>query len=194
MTWNEILDRNLRRALMWASVFLIILLSNMVESKRFSDLENSFTSVYENRLVAKGYLFKISGLVQFKESQINTPLGHLPELRHINDSIDQYIVRYEETVLTPEESQHLESLKKNISQLFSMNSHLVNNTVEGQLAVVYQKIYSELNILADIQLSEGKKMIEQSSKTVIESRISTGVEIAFLIGLVIYSFLFKGRS
>ena len=179
---------------MWASVFLIILLSNMVESKRFSDLENSFTSVYENRLVAKGYLFKISGLVQFKESQINTPLGHLPELRHINDSIDQYIVRYEETVLTPEESQHLESLKKNISQLFSMNSHLVNNTVEGQLAVVYQKIYSELNILADIQLSEGKKMIEQSSKTVIESRISTGVEIAFLIGLVIYSFLFKGRS
>ncbi len=186
MKWNDILDRNLQSALIWASVALILLITSLIENKRFTDLEQSITSVYENRLVAKGYLYKMNSMIKLKESRAANGQAN-DDHRSINDSINTLFVMYANTELTEEESNHLERLKSQMHDLFTMAS--------GQdQRQIYQSIFAELELLAAIQIKEGKKLVEQSTTSVLESRIVTGIEAFFLAGLIIYSFQFFSRK
>ena len=184
MKWKDILDKNLRSALIWASVALILLITSLVENKRFTDLEDTISSVYENRLVAKGYLYKLNSLVKIKEANWQNPSDEALT-NNLNESINSYYVQYAKTELTEEEARHVELLKDHLYLLFRLKTEDQN---EHQR--VFDSIYSELEILADIQIKEGKKLVEQSTSTVVESRIVTGIEAFFLAGLIIYSFQF----
>lgn len=188
MKWKDILDKNLRSALIWASVALILLITSLVENKRFTDLEDTISSVYENRLVAKGYLYKLNSLVKIKEANWQNPSDEALT-NNLNESINSYYVQYAKTELTEEEARHVEFLKDHLYLLFRLKTEDQN---EHQR--VFDSIYSELEILADIQIKEGKKLVEQSTSTVVESRIVTGIEAFFLAGLIIYSFQFFSRK
>ena len=188
MKWKDILDKNLRSALIWASVALILLITSLVENKRFTDLEDTISSVYENRLVAKGYLYKLNSLVKIKEANWQNPSDEALT-NNLNESINSYYVQYAKTELTEEEARHVELLKDHLYLLFRLKTEDQN---EHQR--VFDSIYSELEILADIQIKEGKKLVEQSTSTVVESRIVTGIEAFFLAGLIIYSFQFFSRK
>ena len=188
MKWKDILDRNLRSALIWASVALILLITSLVENKRFTDLENTISSVYENRLVAKGYLYKLNSLVKLKESNWHKPPDEAL-YRNLDESINSYYVQYAKTELTEEESRHVEALKEHLYLLFRLEP----GEQDGH-KIIFDSIYSELEILAEIQIMEGKKLVERSTSTVVESRIVTGIEAFLLAGLIIYSFqYFSGK-
>ena len=187
MKWKDILDKNLRSALIWASVALILLITSLVENKRFTDLENTISSVYENRLVAKGYLYKINSFVKVKEANWqNQSDATLSD--NLNESINHYYVQYAKTELTEEEARHVELLKDHLYLLFRLKTDDQNEHQH-----IFDSIYSELEILADIQIKEGKKLVERSTSTVVESRIVTGIEAFLLAGLIIYSFQYFSR-
>lgn len=188
MKWKDILDRNLRSALIWASVALILLITSLVENKRFTDLEDTISSVYENRLVAKGYLYKLNSLVKLKESSWHKPPDEALS-RNLDESINSYYVQYAKTELTEEEAMHVEALKDHLHQLLRLKSE-----DHDEHKIIFDSIYTELEILAEIQIKEGKKLVERSTSTVVESRIVTGIEAFLLAGLIIYSFqYFSGR-
>ncbi len=188
MKWKDILDRNLRSALIWASVALILLITSLVENKRFTDLEDTISSVYENRLVAKGYLYKINSLVKIKESAWQDGQKNALSMS-LDESINNYYIQYANTELTTEESKHVELLKDHLYQLFRLKPD-----EQEEHHLVFSAIYTELETLADIQIKEGKKLVDRSTSTVVESRIVTGIEAFLLAGLIIYSFqFFAGR-
>ncbi len=188
MKWKDILDRNLRSALIWASVALILLITSLVENKRFTDLEDTISSVYENRLVAKGYLYKINSLVKIKESAWQDGQKNALSMS-LDESINNYYIQYANTELTTEESKHVALLKDHLYQLFRLKP----DEQEGH-HLIFSAIYTELETLADIQIKEGKKLVDRSTSTVVESRIVTGIEAFLLAGLIIYSFqFFAGR-
>ncbi|MBV6641622.1 MAG: hypothetical protein KI791_12935 [Cyclobacteriaceae bacterium] len=182
MKWKDILDRNLRSALIWASVALILLITSLVENKRFTDLEDTISSVYENRLVAKGYLYKLNSLVKLKESNWHKPPDEALS-RNLDESINSYFVQYAKTELTEEEAMHVELLKEHLHQLLRLKPE-----DQDEHKIIFDSIFTELEILAEIQIMEGKKLVERSTSTVVESRIVTGIEAFLLAGLIIYSF------
>jgi len=186
MKWKDILDKNLQSALIWASVALILLMTSLVENERFTNLEKSITSVYENRLVAKGYLYKLNSLIKIKESGLQNEQEFTSE-RSVDESINNYYIMYSNTELTEEEALHMDLLKGHLYQLFHQQPEM---EAAMESSRIFDAIYAELEVLADIQVKEGKKLVEQSTSTVVESRIVTGIEAFFLAGLIIYSFQF----
>jgi len=191
MKWKYILDRNLQSAFIWASVALILLMTSLIENNRFTNLENSITSVYENRLVAKGYLYKLNSLIKMKESGLQIEQD-FTAASSLDESINNYYIRYSNTELTREEAFHVDLLKDHLYQLIHQKPNSRENGVDSNS--IYNSIYSELEILADIQITEGKKLVEQSTSTIVESRIVTGIEAFFLAGLIIYSFQYFSRK
>lgn len=123
------LAQRLRIGAVLVVVFLLVLATNQMDSNHFKIVQKSLTTVYEDRLLAKDYLYKISRQVQKKKEVIQS--YELEELiglnKMINDSIQVLIHRFGLTELTENESLIFESLQTHIRSLNEYESKLQRN-------------------------------------------------------------------
>lgn len=184
-----------------AMVFLLIIATNMVDSNHFKVVRKSLTIVYEDRLLAKDYIYKISRQLQVKRVLMqNIDNDQLFAINSaVNDSIQSLILKYEVTKLTENELVRFESLKEKFSQLIAYENELPQGesldrefhslkTVQD----LFMEIYNDLDFLSQIQLEESKREINHSNKTISKSNFISRLEIAALIiiGIMIQLLIF----
>lgn len=202
MKWTYIINQKIKTALALLTVLLLVLATNLLDKQHFSELQKSFTSIYEDRLVAENYLFNLSKQMQLKKQLLNNHESFQSQSNHIiNDSIDIIIKKYEATKLTTEEAEYFFSLKNQLQELKMMEKTLaisanqqdqhVNNIVQK-----IQFIWSDLEALSQIQLTEGKRIIENSQQIISFSNLTSRLEIVILIviGLIIQALVFSSKT
>ncbi len=204
MKWTYIIDQKFKAALVMLTVFLIVLATNLIDTQHFSRLQKSYTSVYEDRLLAENYLFQISKSLNEKAPLLTQQKHGTIAIRDtLNESIDNIISKYELTQLTPEEAVVFESLKIGLQRLRAMEDELKAITIseEPQLKVdmaeQIQMTWVHLNVLSQIQLVESKKLVQASDQIInIHNNITAQLEIAILIvlGLIILALIFSSKS
>lgn len=171
-------------------MFLIVFATNKMDNNYFSILEKSFTSIYEDRLVVKNYLFKISRLMEKKKDYVtcDNPRQHVSLNTVKNDSIDILLEKFAATELTAPESRQLQYMQNNLAKLYTLENQYFDESVTGDRQKIlgniiqqYEKIWKNMFVLSEIQLTEGKRLMSSSDQVFKSTNLLSRIEMVFLI-------------
>lgn len=197
---SSTLKRKKIRAMLIIGVLLLLIYGkNLIERQAFKDISNTFTEVYNDRLVVEGYIFQISEkLFQIQKLVDHCDLGYdyskvVDEIAGHEQSILAIVENFEATKLTEQENGFLSDFKKIIvNDLSIKNYNLLYSDSSGvnqaQVKLYDQKITQarkDLDNLSKIQLEEGEKLISKAKVQINRSRIWVQFEVALLIVLII---------
>lgn len=206
---DSILKRRKVRALLIIGILLLLLYAkNLIERQSFRSISKTFTEVYNDRLVVKGYIFQISeNLFEIQKliDHCNIDYDYSKAIEEIavnEKSILAIIADFEATNLTEQEAGYLADFKKIIANDLNIKSYesLYSDSAGVNLAQV--KIYDnkislarkDLENLSKIQMEEGEKLISSAKVLINRSQIWAQFEVALLIILLLVMFLLLFRK
>jgi hypothetical protein len=173
-------------------IFGLILGTNLIDQNNFEKIQVSIESIYEDRLVVKGLIYDIYKDVHEKEVAIikRDSLYYKNENNAANQRIDDELLAYDQTRLTRDESVELKKLKVNIAKLKSMETRFINEGWNNQEALIIQinEVDQNLDVLADIQIEEGRREMGTGKQIVSAVNLFTNMEV---IGLIILALVFQ---
>lgn len=190
-------------------ILLLLLYSkNLLERQSFRRISNTFTEVYNDRLVVEGYIFRISeNLFQIQKLVDHCNLDYdyskvINEIASHENSILAIISDFEATNLTKEEAGYLADFKKIIQTDLNIKSYDLLYSDSKGINQAQVKIYDEkismarkdLDNLSKIQMEEGEKLISKAKVLINRSQIWAQFEVALLIILVLVMFLLLFRK
>lgn len=170
-------------------VFVLIVMTNLIDKNNFVRVRNAVVTIYEDRVVASDLLFDLSKAVQEKEMAAaltdTTFFDH--RSAQLNKNITELVSRFEQTKLTTKEKKTLSNLKRDFEDLISYENKLVSSNFSEKLAFfnTISDIQENLYDLSKIQLQEGKRQMSISNKAVDKLEIFTQIEIYLLAFLAI---------
>lgn len=181
---------------------------NLLERQSFQKISETFTEVYNDRLVVESYIFNISErLFHIQKLIDHCDLGYdyskvINEISEHEEQILTIVTEFEATNLTDQEANYLNDFKKIIVNDLNIKSYdLLYSDESGvnqeQVKNYDQKISrarQDLENLSKIQLEEGEKLISKAKVLVNRSQIWAQFEVALLIILVIVLFFLLFRK
>lgn len=198
------LKRKKVQAFIIIGILLLMLYGkNLLERQSFRSISNTFTEVYNDRLMVEGYIFKISEkLFKIQKLVDHCDLDYdytkvINEISGHEKEILELVGEFEATNLTEQEATYLTDFKKIIvSDLNIKNYNLLYSDSSGvnkeQVKLYDQKIsraQQDLDNLSKIQLEEGEKLISKAKVLINRSQIWAQFEVALLIIMVVVIFL-----
>ncbi|HRK55552.1 MAG TPA: MCP four helix bundle domain-containing protein [Cyclobacteriaceae bacterium] len=212
MKWAYSLRNKGKIAFSAALILIMIFIKNWIDKKHVAELNSSFSSVFDDRLVVESYIFQLSDHLYQKKILIanctnaEQILLAQPQVNIHNSTINQILVDYEITKLTTAESMYFGSLKERLQNLNAMEEKFLSaltiqdHNTSTALATEIQKNFDmamlDLNQLSKIQVSEGRLLKEQSKKIAAGSTLLSQLELVVLIGIgmLIQILIFTSRS
>ncbi|GAA0892855.1 hypothetical protein GCM10009122_25340 [Fulvivirga kasyanovii] len=196
MKWTYQIAQKSKAALGLGIIFFIMLITSIVDKSHFSALQKAFTSVYEDRLMVENYIYKLSDIFNQKKILIEKDSKAVSQF---DDDIQQLIVQYEQTRLTPDEAIYFGRLKTDIQQLKSLEHRYISAPEQGLISSIEQEhisISSNLKLLSDIQLTETRRILKTSDQLIASSNFNSYLEICSLIviGLLIQALIYSSKS
>lgn len=163
-------------------VFVIVLITNLVDKDNFNKIRYSIETIYEDRVVAEDLIVGILTLVHEKEIAILKEDKEFFNGRNksINNSIDNSIERYEQTKITKSERAVFDDFQEDLASLRTLEKKIDFKNSE-KLVETLESMKKELLDLSKIQLSEGQRQKELSERTFESIELFTSLEIIFLI-------------
>jgi Four helix bundle sensory module for signal transduction len=207
MKWIYSIQQKAQVAFLLAIVLLGVFMKNVIDRNNVSELGDSFSSVYEDRLLVESYIYKLSDHLHQKQKLIDdcSQQGDRNDIRlkiaQHNAAIGNLIQEYEKTKLTNQESVFFDAFKKNIIEMITLEDQYLKsqNTIITVTPTFDQQFYTatkNLDMLSGIQVAEGKSMADHSKRIVAGSSILTQFELAMIIviGLIIQALIFASNS
>ncbi|WP_426432260.1 MCP four helix bundle domain-containing protein [Winogradskyella sp. HB-48] len=170
-------------------VFVLIVITNLIDRNNFVRVRDSVVTIYEDRLIAKELIYEMSKSVNEKEVALvaNDSIFFTEKNPRVNTLVKDFLSRFEETKLTSDESKTFEDLKTNFNLLFASEGKLISTDLKGN-ANIQRHIYNikdNLDDLSKIQISEGSRQLAISKKAINTVELFTQIEIYFLIFLAV---------
>lgn len=178
-------------------VFFEIFKSTLYKNN-MSEIENSFSEVYSDRVLAQNYIFQLTDKVyQCKQLLVNNfQTSELIKVKHeihaINAGMKQLMGEFEKTKLTNDEKAVFVEFKKQIAGLEKLEYGLSkgsNNETQMKMLTVYNTTLNsslnKLHTLSDIQISEAKLLHESSQKIADKSAVLGHFELGLIIAIAI---------
>ncbi|TCO31287.1 chemoreceptor-like protein with four helix bundle sensory module [Pedobacter psychrotolerans] len=199
------LKNKLKIAFLLFCIMCCTLLIRFLEDKSVAKINESFISMYNDRLVPATDLYFIAeNLYQknmiFNDALINNslPLAGKAEIDQYNFKIDSVIKKYELTLLVKQEEVFLNDLKKALSKQQQLELKVLKMTEEDGLRI-YQSVGKnvsnqtlvKLSALIKIQSNVGNDLIKDSKIFVSGTKIYSTLQgiLAVLIGVMIVSII-----
>ena len=166
--------------------------NQMLYEKDYRQLDKNISSLYQDRLVTAGYLFKISDHLYQKKilhmdeiiasPQLNARLG-----KH-DEAIAKLVNEYEKTYLTKDEKEQWSELLASLKAYKTVEENYLNtNTAESQNQLNQHFIEAQANLrqLSSLQAKEGG-VLQNNSKVIIgETVVQSYLQIAMLFVLAV---------
>lgn len=200
MKWTYAIRQKMKVALLLGIILVIVYGNNVMESRNVSELDGSFSSVYEDRLLVESYIYELSDHLYQKKILLDqcrvSPSDEslVPALTTHNQAIDRLIHDYEQTELTEREAEIFHALKANLLQMTARETDWLRQTASSEATLTQtdlndrlQSAFRQLHQLSVIQLEEAKRLRDNSKKLVAGFTMFTQVELAMLIviGIII---------
>ena len=199
MKWTYSIKNKTTAAILLAVILGLTMLTNLLERKRFKELEASFTSIYEDRLLVESYLFHLYDNLKRKQDLFE--LAAQQGVSHtINSELNVYrqerielIDKYAQTYLTVEEDDKFGDLRATFQRIDDLEEEISLLEAEAKipkdLIREHDKItveaFSTLSALSDIQTSEGELLREKSKKIILGSVSISHFEMTILIAIAV---------
>ena len=170
-------------------VFGIIAATNLIDKNSYLRMKKSVETIYEDRLMAKSYIFDI--IVEVNEKEVAVAKGDTAYFSTKNESVSlrikDLVDRFSQTRLSQKEETVLRDFKLHLEELdgferaYQKNGYADDKEVIKQLQLINQ----DLRILSDIQLKEGERQLNISRKAIEDVELFTKIEIYVLIALAL---------
>ncbi len=208
MKWTYLLSQKFKVAVSLTVIIVMVLMTNFLNKRHFGELQQSFSSVYEDRLLVQIYIYKIANQLHEKK-QLWNDIDHnnissiLALDENIDSSVHTLIEDYENTVLTEKESILFSQLKEKLAELSILEKSIFSQVgqpdylkASGKASEMLDEISTNLDQLSNIQQEEGLRLIDKSKQIVASSKMASKVELIILIviGLVVQALLFSSKS
>ena len=173
---------------------LLVLLSNYLDRLHTTNVKNSISTMYEDRLIVEDYILKMTTNVYQIRELLNSDIeSSQKDIAVSNLTLDfkNIFIIYSKTRLTKTEKVTAVELIDNFRKLERI---LLNNK---NVPVIYtDKILSNLNKLSAIQLNESKLIMEQveSQYATIKTSSQFAFAIIIIILMVLQVLVFSGDS
>ncbi len=202
MKWTYSIRQKFTAALLLTVVLGAVVLKNILDSRNVSQLADSFSSVYEDRLVVEAYIYKLADHLYQKKLIMDNCLsngdGNLQDkIAGHHRAITLLIAEYERTKLTDQETLFFQDFKNNIAALQALEENYINGTTTSEaLHERFTGAAENLQQLSLIQLDEGKNLRENSKRIAAGSSMLTYIELVILIGIaaIIQMLIFASGS
>lgn len=215
MKWTYIIQQKTKVALLLTCIMLLVIVSNLLGRKNIVDINTSFTSIYNDRLIPATDIFYLTQnlyskkllMEQFlfsdKENNIAKLQSHLN--KH-NNSIDSLIQKFEKTYLVDQESRSLAEFKKSVVGYGTIEKSILGlylnqlkedaqNLYTNQGKPTLQNAINHLYDLIEIQSSVGKELINDSEDIMYNTNLLSMLQItlAILIGGIIHALVLSSK-
>lgn len=170
-------------------IITLVITTNLVDRNNFLRINDAIETIYEDRLVAKDLILKISNLMHKKEMAAikSDSTFYLNQNNSVNNEIESHLLKYNQTNLTRREKELLAKFENDFQKLkkqelkfiesnYNQNSKLLNN---------FPDVKSDLENLAAIQLKEGGRQLQISRRAMDSVELFTQIEIYIMIVLAI---------
>lgn len=204
-----------RIAILLFFVMTCSILIRILEDKSVKNMNDSFISLYNDRLIPAMDLYHMVENLYARRNIIESVLYSAAKAQQVNlrenlseynTNIDSLMKKYEKTYLVQQEKVHLQDLKKSLNVTLVMERDLVNNIYNNQpetaLAIyeskgkpLFTKTTAHLSALVDTQKQVGNEIIEQTERIVSGTKLYSSLQIALaiLIGILIVGILFTSN-
>ncbi|MEX0882885.1 MAG: MCP four helix bundle domain-containing protein [Cyclobacteriaceae bacterium] len=210
MKRNKFLSFRIKIAIALSLILFLIFAKSLVDKSNVDELEASFISVYEDRLVVQDYIFNITELL-FRMKLLVANTASFEEYVAVKDQVLAYhdqilniIADFEKTNLTPKESEYLKEFKSLIKDKLEVESYFSNlNEPEKNYKTSienfnsdFERVFYDLKELSKIQLREGEKLTNLSYRIKARSDIWLQFEYAvlFVLLIIISMLIYSARS
>ena len=153
--------RRLKAAGILAFLSALLLLVNLQGRNNVTDMNETLTSLRNDRLLPVVYAQEITRLL-YENKMLLTMSNHSAEIKANFDSIEILAMKYEATKLTAEEAAQWKRFRLELKQL-SLATHIVN-TPEQMIS--FNHLQNALSRLTDIQVAESSRLMKNGEKTV----------------------------
>lgn len=179
--------RKTRTGFALALLLLCLVLNNIISQEHFESIEKAATSIYEDRLLASGYIFEIrEHLYAARTSSQEGLQRHEDAFRRRQASIASVVGRYEQTLLTRQEQSALQALKTNLDNYF-----VASPAGAGQH---FTAALGNLGTLLQIQQREGNHLKRDMVHTAQLSTLSSYAALCLLIAVAALTVAFIRQS
>jgi Four helix bundle sensory module for signal transduction len=181
-------------------VIVVVMLINLFVRRGYDDLDRTVSSIYSDRLVPAGYLFKINDhLYQKKlllQNETVLSVSTRAQINQHNSIIAGLIKEYETTFLTLKEKQQWVGFKNELDRYTHAEWLILQHELAAinspQLISSFDKAMQHLKELNEIQAMEGKRLQVRSRDIITESRLNAWLEASLLFLLCIIILKFAG--
>jgi hypothetical protein len=191
------------------------ILITILEEKSVKNMNESFISMYNDRLIPALDLFHVLQNVYTKKSfverllytdnEVNAVQAKL-QVQRYNFRIDSLIRKYEQTTLVGQEKQQLAILKQRLltylkierdilTLLFNQDRSQALELYENSGKNVSEKIIDNVSVLMSTQKQVGTELLKDSAFAVSGTRLYSTLQIALaiIIGILIVGILFTSN-
>lgn len=170
-------------------VFILIIATNLIDKNNFSRVKDSVVAIYNDRLIAKDLIFKMSNSIQEKELAVvaSDSVFFSGRNKEVSQDIQDFIEMFEQTKLTLQEKKIFSAYKTNLEILKNTESDFIQSKFVDKTPLInhISSVKLNLNDLSKIQIVEGKRQMSLSEKAIDSVELFTKIEIYILIFLAI---------
>lgn len=198
MKWAYSIQQKFKAALLLAVVCALVLITNLVNRYHIGELDNSFSSVIEDRLIVESYIYLISDHLYQKRLALERASEFInmdvqSEIIFHNDTIRELLSLYDETLLTEEEAIYLKDFKTNNATLQNLERQYLKPSADdtqqiktrASLDKHFGLAAANLLQLSQIQIKEGRALHDESKSIVNGSSLLTSFEMVMLVCIAI---------
>jgi hypothetical protein len=170
-------------------VILLIVATNFIDRNNFQRIQDSVYSIYEDRLIAKDFIFDIQIKIHEKEMLLAQRQDSILASKSTpsRETILELVEGFSNTGLTREEKRVLSNLNEEVSSLFTIENSYHKATNENLTSKRFKEqiktITNTLSQLSDIQISEGKRQMQVGKKAMESIELLTQLEVWIMVFL-----------
>lgn len=183
MKWAFQVKDKMKVAGLLMAIIIVIALGHISGRQNYSDLGNSISSIYEDRLLPATYIYQINEHMYQKrlldETEGLTPAALAKEHRAHDLAIAKLIKNYETTFLTIEEKEQWKLFKTNLHQ-YLLSYH---QTTDKDRDYYFAETLHGLHQLSNIQVGEGGHLKSNSKAIINGTIVASYLEICLLLVL-----------
>ena len=206
MKWTYSIRNKTKAAILLAIVLGLTMLTNLLERKRFRQLEQSFSSIFEDRLMAESYLFHLYKNLKNEQDLLQlAPDGKLDyasreKLTTYRANRTGLMEQYAKTYLTEEEEMKFDQLQAIFSRIGQLEKEIAGQQATASILSAHSlataEAFTTLSALSDIQTAEGAELREKSKRIILGSVSTSQFEMTILIviAIIIQALIFSSRS
>lgn len=179
-------------------VFALVLATNLIDRRNFRNINDSVVSIYQDRLVIKNTILDMATAINQKEVAFLTQdtATIRANNKELTDALKNDLLELNRTNVTGKEEECLERLTTKLESMFEVEDNLLQDqfTSLDDYKTIIARVNSEMDILAHIQMKEGKKQYISSQRNMGTIELFTQLEIYFLILLAMIALIIIFRK